>query len=38
MLASSTVTLNDGDVLELTSLLEGTPNVDNYVPYPTERL
>lgn len=37
MLASSTVTLNDGDVLELTSLLEGTPNV-GYVTPPNEWL
>lgn len=37
MLASSTVTLNDGDVLELTSLLKGTPNV-GYVTPPNEWL
>lgn len=38
MLAARTIILNDGDVIELTSLLDGTPNVDNYVPYHTERL
>lgn len=32
MLAARTVTLNDGDVLELTSLLEGTPNWDYVTP------
>lgn len=37
MLAASTVTLNDGDVLELTSLLEGTPNW-GYVTPPNEYL
>lgn len=33
MLAARTVTLNDGDVLELTSLLEGTPNWDYVTPH-----
>lgn len=37
MLAARTITLNDGDVLELTSLLEGTPNWD-YVTPPNEYL
>lgn len=32
MLAARTVPLNDGDVLELTSLLEGTPNWDYVTP------
>lgn len=35
MLAAHTITLNDGDVLELTSLLDGTPNV-GYVTLPNE--
>jgi len=33
MLAARTITLNDGDVLELTSLLEGTPNWDHVTPH-----
>lgn len=32
MLAACTITLNDGDVLELTSLLERTPNWDDVTP------
>lgn len=37
MLAARTITLNDGDVLELTSLLEGAPNGDYVIP-PSEYL
>lgn len=37
MLAARTVTLNDGDVLELTSLLEGMPNL-GYVTPPNKYL